>query len=107
MAIEDAAVLSRLLSHVRGPKELEGTFSGLMTRYGGRGHRGWSGRVVMRGSFMSFRKDEVGDNVEGLRRDIEGRMRWIWDVDLDGMIAEAVGDDGDMGREVEEGGWKW
>ena len=37
----------------------------------------------------------------GLKRDIEGRMRWIWDVDLDAVIAEAMGM---MGKGAKQGG---
>ena len=88
MAIEDAAVLSQLLSHVQSPADLEKVFEAYDAV-----RRPRTQRLVTTsrdaGMLYDFQKEGVGDDPEALRRDIDTRMRWIWDVDLEAQIREA------------------
>ena len=85
MAIEDAAVLSRLLSHVKSPMDLKEAFKGYDAV-----RRPRTQRLVTTsrdaGMLYDFQKEGVSDDPESLRADIETRMRWIWDVDLEAQI---------------------
>ncbi|KAL3448200.1 hypothetical protein BJX65DRAFT_276075 [Aspergillus insuetus] len=88
MAIEDAFVLSRLLGHVREKSQLEAVFKAYDAV-----RRPRTQRLVETsrdaGYLYQFQKPGVGDNVEALRADLDGRMRWVWDIDLMEHLREA------------------
>ena len=91
MAIEDAAVLSTLLGHVKAskPSELERAFRAYDTT-----RRPRTQRLVTTsrdaGMLYDFQKEGVGDDPELFKQDLLRRMRWIWDTDLEHHCEHAV-----------------
>lgn len=88
MAIEDALVLSHLLAQVGDKSELEKTFKAYDSV---RRERTQKLVITSRdaGCLYEFQKPEVGDDVEALRANLEGRMKWVWDLDLEQHVEEA------------------
>lgn len=88
MAIEDAFVLCRLLADIREKSQLEKVF---MTYDAVRRPRTQKLVTTSRdaGCLYEFQKPGIGDNVEALRGDLDGRMRWVWDIDLPQHLEEA------------------
>lgn len=88
MAIEDALVLTQLLAEVGNKSQLEKAFKTYDTV-----RRERTQKLVTTsrdaGCLYEFQKPGVGDDVEALRADLEGRMRWVWDLDLKQHVAEA------------------
>lgn len=92
MAIEDAAVLSALLGHVRGgedPCGLERAFRAYDTL-----RRPRTQRLVTTsrdaGMLYDFQKDGVGDGPGLIEQNLLQRMKWIWDLDLARHCDDAV-----------------
>lgn len=88
MAIEDAFVLCRLLADIREKSQLEVVF---MAYDAVRRPRTQKLVTTSRdaGCLYEFQKPGVGDDVEALRGDLDGRMRWVWDIDLLQHLEEA------------------
>lgn len=88
MAIEDAFILSRLLADVREKPHLEKVFKAYDAV-----RRPRTQKLVVTsrdaGCLCEFQKPGVGDDVESLRADLDGRMRWVWDIDLMQHLEEA------------------
>lgn len=88
MAIEDALVLTKLLAEVGDKTQLEAAFKAYDAA-----RRERTQRLVTTsrdaGCLYEFQKPGVGDDVEALRADLDGRMRWVWDLDLEQHVAEA------------------
>ncbi|KAF9892271.1 hypothetical protein FE257_002048 [Aspergillus nanangensis] len=88
MAIEDAFVLSHLLSHIRNKSQLESVFAAYDTV-----RRPRTQKLVTTsreaGELYEFQKPGVGDDVDALRANLDGRMRWVWDIDLVQHLKEA------------------
>ncbi|KAJ5602272.1 salicylate 1-hydroxylase-like protein [Penicillium lagena] len=83
--IEDALVLSHLLADVREKSQMERAFMAYDTV----GHERTQKLVTTSrdaGCFYGFQKQGVGDDVEA---DLEGRIHWVWDLDLQLHLAEA------------------
>ncbi|KAL9062368.1 MAG: hypothetical protein Q9157_008985, partial [Trypethelium eluteriae] len=89
MAIEDAFVLSRLLARIKDKRQLERAFSAYDTV-----RRPRTQKLVSTsrdaGCLYEFQKEGVGDDVEALKKDLDGRMRWVWDADLEEHVGEAL-----------------
>jgi salicylate hydroxylase len=91
MAIEDAAVLSRLLGHVgdADPAILTKVFHAYDQL-----RRPRSQKLVTTsrdaGQLYDFQKDGILDNPHRIKADIDQRMRWIWEIDMEAHCAEAV-----------------
>lgn len=91
MAIEDAAVLSRLLGQVNQP---DPQILGRVFETYDVVRRPRTQRLVTTsrdaGLLYDFQKEGVWDDPKKLREDMEHRLRWIWDEDLDEHCAAAV-----------------
>lgn len=88
MAIEDALVLTQLLAEVGRESQLEKAFKAYDAV-----RRERTQKLVTTsrdaGCLYEFQKPGVGDDVEALRADLEGRMRWVWELDLEQHVAKA------------------
>ncbi|KAI9666063.1 MAG: hypothetical protein M1821_003998 [Bathelium mastoideum] len=88
MAIEDAFVLSRLLARARKRKDIEKVFHAYDAV-----RRPRTQKLVSTsrdaGCLYEFQKKGVGDNLEALKEDLDGRMRWVWDADLEEHLQQA------------------
>ncbi len=91
MAIEDAAVLSVLLGHIKrtDPAVLSALFEAYdQTR------RPRSQKLVTTsrdaGLLYDFQKQGILDDPRKLKEDIEQRFKWIWEIDMDKHCADAV-----------------
>lgn len=91
MAIEDAAVLSHLLGSLtttdrHGLKKSFQAYDAV--------RRIRSQRLVTTsrdaGNLYEFQKDGVLDDASLLGKDVQERMRWIWNVDLDEQVKEGL-----------------
>ncbi|KAF2760868.1 FAD/NAD(P)-binding domain-containing protein [Pseudovirgaria hyperparasitica] len=97
MAIEDALVLSRLLGRIEHKSQIEDAFRAYDAVRRPRTQKVvWESRRA--GLANEFLMEGVGDNFEELERELNERYQWIWDVDLEGMVDEALG--------LLERGWK-
>jgi salicylate hydroxylase len=91
MAIEDAAVLSSLLGHIKQPDR---SILGKLFEAYDQLRRPRSQKLVTTsrdaGQLYDFQKDGVLDDPQKLKSDIEERLRWIWEIDVEAHCAEAV-----------------
>lgn len=91
MAIEDAAVLSKLLAHVRDPDPA--ILAKVFHAYD-QLRRPRSQKLVTTsrdaGQLYDFQKNGVLDNPQKIKAEIDQRMRWIWEIDMEAHCAEAV-----------------
>lgn len=91
MAIEDAAVLSTLLGHINNsdPAILAKVFEAYDQL-----RRPRSQKLVTTsrdaGQLYDFQKEGILDDPQKLRDDIEQRMRWIWEIDMEEHCTDAV-----------------
>ncbi|KAL1966024.1 hypothetical protein VTN77DRAFT_4964 [Rasamsonia byssochlamydoides] len=89
MAIEDALVLSRLLGEVQDREQLGKAFRAYDAV-----RRPRTQKLVTTsrdaGCLYEFQKEGIGDDVEALRKNLDGRMRWVWDLDLEEHLREAM-----------------
>jgi salicylate hydroxylase len=89
MAIEDALVLSQLLGQVQEKTDLQKAFKAYDAV-----RRPRTQKLVSTsrdaGCLYEFQKESVRDDVEALRNNLEGRMRWVWDIDLEEHLQEAM-----------------
>jgi salicylate hydroxylase len=91
MAIEDAAVLSRLLGEIKtpDPAQLTRAFVAYDTV-----RRERTQKVVStsrsRGLLYDFELPGVGDDLEKLRDTLSTQWDWIWDLDIDAHCQEAI-----------------
>jgi len=91
MAIEDAAVLSRLLGAIEkpNPAALKAAF-----RVYDELRRPRSQRLVTTsreaGELYEFQIPGIMDDIEMVVVNLHQRLRWVWDVDVEGFCQEAV-----------------
>ncbi|KAI9712689.1 MAG: hypothetical protein M1820_001310 [Bogoriella megaspora] len=89
MAIEDAFILSRLIANMTHRDQLHAAFQAYDSV-----RRPRTQRLVTTSRdaacLYEFQKLGIGDDPEKLRADLEGRMKWVWDVDLNQHLAEAM-----------------
>lgn len=87
MAIEDAFVLSNLLGKVDDAREIETAFQAF-----DRIRRPRTQKLVTTskeaGELWDLEAAGIGDDMEKFRADVQVRMDWIWDVDLEGQLRE-------------------
>ncbi len=88
MAIEDALVLAQLLGEVKEKSQLEKAFKAYDAV-----RRERTQKLVTTsrdaGTLYEFQKPGVGDDVDKARADLDGRMRWVWDLDMQQHVEEA------------------
>ncbi|PWY88105.1 FAD/NAD(P)-binding domain-containing protein [Aspergillus sclerotioniger CBS 115572] len=89
MAVEDVYILSRLLGKVREKGQLERAFAAYDAV-----RRPRTQRLVRTsrdaGRLYQCQKEEVEDDVEKIRANLDERMRWIWDLDMEQHLEEAL-----------------
>ena len=89
MALEDAYVLSSLLSHVRGAEELEFAFEAY-----DRIRRPRDMKLVESsgacGEVYEFLGPETGDDVQKIAENLSRRYDWIWEEDIAGEFIRAL-----------------
>jgi salicylate hydroxylase len=86
MAIEDAYILSNLLVDVDSLEELEGAFQAYDAI---RRPRTQKLVATSRQAGMLYEFELEGDDLVKVRRNIEGRMGWIWNEDLEQELEDA------------------
>jgi salicylate hydroxylase len=86
MAIEDAYILSNLLVDVDSLEELEGAFQAYDAI---RRPRTQKLVTTSRQAGMLYEFELEGDDLVKVRRNIEGRMGWIWNEDLERELEDA------------------
>jgi salicylate hydroxylase len=88
MALEDAYVLSGLLGEV---KEVDGIEAAFSVYDAIRRDRTQKLVITSRegGQMYELEDEDIGDNVEKLRHNLDARQRWIWDHDLKKDMAKA------------------
>ena len=88
MALEDAYVLSNLLGLVEQVDEIDGAF-----RVFDATRRPRTQKLVTTsrecGETYDLENEDVGDDVQKLKRNLDERQRWIWDHDLEGDMVKA------------------
>ncbi|KAM0303000.1 hypothetical protein HYE67_011116 [Fusarium culmorum] len=88
-AIEDALVLSELLGRVQSLHDIEPAFTAYDAIRRPRTERVvQTSRQAMK--LFTFTDAAVGDDVEKWKQAWEGRMNWIWDIDLEAHVADAL-----------------
>lgn len=91
MAIEDAAVLSSLIGHIKHPERaiMVKVFEAYEQL-----RRPRSQKLVTTsrdaGQLFDFQKEGILDEPQKLKSDIEERMQWIWEIDMEAHCAGAV-----------------
>ncbi|RAL08488.1 salicylate 1-hydroxylase-like protein [Aspergillus homomorphus CBS 101889] len=89
MAIEDVFILSRLLKEVHHREQLCHAFAAYDAV-----RRPRTQKLVRSsrdaGLLYECQKPGVQDDIGKIRQDLDERMRWIWDLDLDAHLAEAL-----------------
>jgi salicylate hydroxylase len=89
MAIEDAFVLSRLLREVQGREQLQNAFRAYDTV-----RRPRTQKLVTTSRdaacLYEFQMPGILDDVNAARENLDGRMRWVWDADLEEHLQEAI-----------------
>jgi len=91
MAIEDAAVLSRLLGSMEKPDAiaLQAAF-----RVYDAVRRPRSQKLVTTsreaGELYEFQVPGIMDDIERVTANLHQRLRWIWDIDVEELCQEAV-----------------
>ncbi len=90
-AFEDALVLSRLLADpsIQGTGDIEKVFEAY-----DRIRRPRTLRVVStsreNGNVCMMRGENIGKDLDAMKRDLESRFDWIWYLDLEGHVDEAL-----------------
>ncbi|GKZ30146.1 hypothetical protein AbraIFM66950_008005 [Aspergillus brasiliensis] len=89
MAVEDVFVLSRLLGEVRKKGDLERAFVAYDAV-----RRPRTQQLVRTsrdaGMLYECQKEGVWDDVAKIREDLDMRMRWIWDLDVEQHLQDAL-----------------
>jgi salicylate hydroxylase len=88
MAFEDAYVLSNLLGTVKDAREVEKVFKCFHEVRAKRTQNIIKGSRRA-GKVNSLLGEDIGDDFEKLRDDMEARYRWVWDFDLEASLQEA------------------
>ena len=88
MAIEDAYVMSNLLSQVKSAPDIEDAFKAFDAVRTQR-----TQRLVKTsreaGMLWDFELEGVGDDADNFRENLDGMMGWIWNEDLAAEVKEA------------------
>lgn len=90
MALEDSYVMSSLLGAVQESSDIEGAFRAFDAV-----RRPRTQKLVTTsretGELYDLEAEGVGDDADKLRENLATRYKWIWEKDLEGDLAEAVG----------------
>ncbi|KAF1948205.1 mannitol 1-phosphate dehydrogenase 2 [Byssothecium circinans] len=88
MCMEDALIMSILLKEVKGVDDFERAFKAFDEV---RRPRTQKNVITSKeaGMLYDFEGRGIGDDLEKLEPEFRGRMRWLWDVDLDEEIERA------------------
>lgn len=91
MAIEDAAILSRLLGVIEKP-DREGLRAAFRVYDALRRPRTQKLVTTSReaGTLYEFQEPDILDDIEKVKADIDQRLRWIWNVNIEELCQEAV-----------------
>lgn len=89
MAVEDAYVLSNLLGKCTSPKDLSAAFKAYDHVRVPRTMR-LTNMSREQGKLLDMEGDGLGDDLEKIAAALQTRVRWIWDVDLEAHLEEAV-----------------
>lgn len=91
MAIEDGYVMSMILKHVNQPQDFCAAFAAY-----DKVRRPRTQRVVTTsrecGILLDFEGEGIGDDISKIQRNLEERMEWIWNKQIDDDVQEAVED---------------
>lgn len=91
MAIEDAAVLSKLLGAIGKPEKVE--LRAALKAYD-IVRRPRTQRLVTTsreaGELYEFQAPGIDDDIEKVAANVNERLRWIWDVNVEELCEEAV-----------------
>ncbi len=90
MAIEDAYFLSSLLGHCSSTADIPAIFKTYDTLRVDR-----TCNIVaasrLQGQLVDFEIPEIGDDLEKVADQLDGeKRRWLWDIDLEGQLNEAL-----------------
>lgn len=89
MAVEDAYVLSSLIGKCSSAKDLTAAFKAYDHVRVPRALKVTS-MSREQGKLLDMEGDELGDDLEKIAAALQTRVRWIWDVDLEAHLEEAV-----------------
>lgn len=89
MAFEDALVLSRLLPLCDGPTDIQRAFKAYDAVRVPR-TQAVTRESRKQGLVLDMRGEGVGEDLEKLAASLNKNVRWIWGVDLEEHIEEAV-----------------
>jgi salicylate hydroxylase len=89
MAIEDTYVLSNLLGSCKSKDEIEKAFEAYDSVRVPRALK-VTAMSKQQGRLLSMQRKDVGDDLEKIAALLEKEARWIWDVDLEAHLAEAM-----------------
>jgi len=88
MAIEDALIMSSVLSLVYDSADIPKAFNAYDTI-----RRPRTQKLVTTsregGELYEMQLPNVGDNEDKIREQLTTRMKWIWDIDLEAQVEEA------------------
>ncbi|KAF2641614.1 mannitol 1-phosphate dehydrogenase [Massarina eburnea CBS 473.64] len=90
MCLEDALIMSALLKEVKGVEDFERAFKAFDEVRRPRSQK----NVVtstQAGMLYDFEGEGTGDDLEKIEPEFKDRMKWIWNVDLEGEIEKAKG----------------
>ena len=89
MAFEDAYVMSQLLSQLRSQGDLPRMFQAFDAV-----RRPRTQRLVQTsreaGEMFATLLEKNGKDFANIKANLQERMRWIWNVDLEGQVTEAT-----------------
>lgn len=88
MAMEDAYILSNLVGTVNDPEDFKDIFKAYDAV-----RRPRTQKLVQKsreaGLYHAFELENVGDDLEALRREGPVLHHWVWGIDLEGQLEEA------------------
>lgn len=88
MAVEDAWLMAALVAGAREPRELQGAFNAFEKVRMERTHKLVTTSNEA-GRLYDFELDGCEDDVGKIAANLERRMAWIWEEDLEGELVEA------------------
>ncbi|KAL1615425.1 hypothetical protein SLS56_011815 [Neofusicoccum ribis] len=88
MAVEDAWLMAKLMADVKGVRDVQAAFNAFERVRIGRTHRLVTTSNEA-GRLYDFELDGHGDDVDKIAKNLEARMKWIWEEDLEAELVEA------------------